>query len=42
MKQVEDGVGSHLGFVRSQDYVVTEKDFDRRGCLREGMISVIV
>lgn len=42
MVQLEDGIASHVGFLRNQDYVVTDKDFDRRGMLREGMISVLL
>ncbi len=41
MTQLEDGFASHVGFLRNQDYVVTDKDFDRRGMMREGMISVL-
>lgn len=42
MFQMEDGIASHVGFLRNQDYVVTDKDFDRRGYMREGMISVLM
>lgn len=42
MIQLEDGMASHVGFLRNQDYVVTDKDFDRRGMFREGMISVLL
>lgn len=42
MLQMNDGVASHVGFLRNQEYVVTDKDFDRRGFMREGMISVLM
>ncbi|HPS56736.1 MAG TPA: hypothetical protein PK514_01395 [Spirochaetota bacterium] len=42
MIQLEDGIASHAGFLRNQDYVVTDKDFDRRGMMKDGMISVLL
>ncbi|HQO39447.1 MAG TPA: diguanylate cyclase [Spirochaetota bacterium] len=42
MLQLEDGIASHAGFLRNQEYIVTDKDFDRRGMLKEGMISVLL
>ena len=42
MIQLEDGMASHVGFLRNQDYVVTDNDFDRRGMMKEGMLSVLL
>jgi len=42
MLQLNDGIDSHVGFLRNQDYVVTDQDIDRKGYLRESLISVLV
>jgi GGDEF domain-containing protein len=36
-----DGKSGHVGFMRNPDLVVSDKDFDRRGRLREGLLSVL-
>lgn len=41
MFQGSDGKTGHIVFIRNPDQIVSDKDFDRRGRLREGLVSVI-
>jgi GGDEF domain-containing protein len=41
MFHASDGRSGHVGFMRNSDLVVSDKDFDRRGRLREELISVL-
>jgi GGDEF domain-containing protein len=41
MFHASDGRSGHVGFMRNPDLVVSDKDFDRRGRLRDGLVSVL-
>ena len=41
MFQGSDGNEGHVAFMRNQDQILSDKDFDRRGRLGEGMISIL-
>lgn len=41
MLQVSDGRKGHVAFLKHPDQVISEKDLDRRGYLKEGLISVV-
>jgi len=41
MLQGSDGKECHVAFMRNPDQIVDDKDFDRRGRLRDGLISVL-
>jgi GGDEF domain-containing protein len=41
MFQGADGKTGHVAFLRNSDQIVEDKDFDRRGRLKEGLVSVI-
>jgi len=41
MFQGSDGKTGHVAFMRNSDQIVSDKDFDRRGRLRDGLVSII-
>jgi len=41
MFQGSDNKSGHIAFMRNPDLIVSDKDFDRRGRLMDGMISVL-
>ncbi len=41
MMQGSEGGKGHVAFLKHPDQVITEKDLDRRGYLKEGLISVV-
>jgi GGDEF domain-containing protein len=41
MMQGADGSKGHVAFLKHPDQVITEKDLDRKGYLKEGLISVV-
>jgi len=41
MFHASDGKAGHVAFMRNPDLVVSDKDFDRRGRLRDGLLSIL-
>jgi len=41
MFHASDGKAGHVAFMRNSDLVVSDKDFDRRGRLRDGLLSIL-
>jgi len=41
MFQGSDGKSGHVAFMKHPDQIISDKDFDRRGRLRDGLISVL-
>jgi hypothetical protein len=41
MMQGSEGGKGNVAFLKHPDQVITEKDLDRRGYLKEGLISVV-
>ena len=41
MFQGSDGKAGHVAFLKNSDLTVSDKDFDRRGRLRDGLISIL-
>jgi len=41
MMQGAEGSKGHVAFLKHPDRIITEKDLDRKGYLKEGLISVV-
>jgi hypothetical protein len=41
MTQAADGEHGHVAFLKREDLIIQEKDLDRKGHLKEGLISVL-